>query len=126
MAEAWTRELKAEEYEPYSAGVAVKPIDKRAVQVMAELGIDISDQRSKHVDSLAGMEFDYVVTLCSNARETCPYFPATTKILHKEFDDPPQLLAGASSEEEVMDLYRRVRDEIRDFVQAFPKSLDET
>jgi arsenate reductase len=126
MAEAWTRALKGSEYEPYSAGVEVKPLDPRAVKAMAEVGIDISMQQSKHIDSVADREFDYVVTLCSHAQETCPFFPAKTKVLHKGFDDPPVLAAEALSEEEAMHGYRRVRDEIRDFVSGFPETLAQT
>ncbi len=126
MAEAWTRVLKGTEYEAHSAGVAVTPLDKRAVKVMSEVGIDISNQSPKHIDSLGDMEFDYVVTLCSNARETCPYFPAKTRILHREFDDPPVLAMAVTSDDEKMAIYRRVRDEIRGFVESFPNSLEET
>ncbi len=117
--------LKGSEYEPYSAGVEVKPVDPRAVKAMAEVGIDISPQQSKHIDSVAERQFDYVVTLCSHAQETCLFFPAKTKVLHKGFDDPPVLAATALSEEEAMQCYRRVRDEIRDFVNGFPATLEE-
>jgi len=102
-----------------AAGVEVEPIDKRAVKVMAEVGIDMSVQDSKDINGLNNMEFDYVVTLGSNARGTCPFSPAKTKIIHKAIDDPPVLAARLSSKEEKMDLYRRVRDEIRTFVEGF-------
>jgi arsenate reductase len=123
MAEAWTRHLKADEFEAYSAGVAPKPVDPRAVQAMAEAGLDISGQKSKDIDSLGNLEFDYVVTLCDNARESCPYFPAKTRLLHRGFDDPPKLAAGAPDEEAAMAPYRRVRDDIRAFVEGLPETL---
>ena len=120
MAEAWTRFLKGDRFDAYSAGVQPKPIDPRAIKAMAEAGIDISEQKSKDVDVFGNMEFDYVITLCDNARESCPYFPAKTKLIHQGFEDPPKLAEGASSEEEAMAHYRRVRDEIKGFVGTLP------
>ena len=125
MAEAWTKRLKGDRYEVYSAGVKPKGVDPRAVRAMAEAGMDISGWKSKDVDAFGNMEFDYVVTLCDNAREACPYFPAKTKLMHKGFDDPPRLAENAGSEEEAMAHYRRVRDEIKAFVEAFPAGLDD-
>jgi len=116
MAEAWTRYLKNDEFEAHSAGITPKGVDPRAVKAMAEAGIDISRQRSKDIDSLGSVEFDYVVTLCDNARESCPYYPAKTKLIHMGFDDPPMLAESAKSEDEAMEHYRRVRDEIKKFV----------
>ncbi len=118
MAEAWTRLLKGDRFDAYSAGVQPKPIDPRALKAMAEAGIDISEQKSKDVDVFGNMEFDYVITLCDNARESCPYFPAKTKLIHQGFEDPPKLAEGASNEEEAMAHYRRVRDEIKAFVET--------
>jgi len=123
MAEAWTRHLKGDQFEVYSAGVAPKAIDPRAIKAMAEVGLDISGQKSKDVDALGNLEFDYVVTLCDNARESCPYFPAKTKLIHKGFDDPPKLAEGAVNKEEAMAHYRRVRDEIKAFVESLPEAL---
>ncbi len=123
MAEAWTRSLKGDQFEAYSAGVAPKAIDPRAIKAMAEAGIDISGQISKDVDALGNLEFDYVVTLCDNARESCPYFPAKTRLIHKGFDDPPKLADGARDEEDAMRHYRRVRDEIKAFVETLPEGL---
>ena len=114
MAEGWTRHLQPR-IEPYSAGVDPGRLDPRAVQVMAECGVDISGQRTKHVDTLSAIRFDRVVTVCSNAREHCPVFPADVGIDHVGFDDPPALVSDARSEEEALEHYRRVRDEIRDF-----------
>lgn len=123
MAEAWTNTLKADEFKAYSAGVEPKRVDPRAVKAMTEMGIDISGQKSKDIDSLGNMEFDYVVTLCDNAKESCPFFPARTRLIHREVDDPPKLAEDADDEEETMTTYRRVRDEIRAFVKKMPGVL---
>lgn len=125
MAEAWTRVLKGDRVEAFSAGVAPHGIDPRAVQAMAEVGIDISGQHSKDVDTFDEVEFDYVITLCDNAHQACPVFPAKTRVLHVGFDDPPRLTDGARTEEEAMVHYRRVRDEIKEFVEKLPEVLDE-
>jgi len=124
MAEGWARALKSDVIEPYSAGIETHGMNPNAVKVMAEAGVDISGQRSKHVDELEGIEFDYVVTVCDNAHESCPLFPGKTKVLHKGFDDPPRLAKDAATEEEALDSYRRVRDEIRKFVESLPDSLE--
>jgi arsenate reductase (thioredoxin) len=118
MAEAWTHLLKGDRFDAYSAGVQPKPIDPRAIKAMAEAGIDISELKSKNVDVFGNMEFDYVITLCDNARESCPYFPAKTKMIHQSFEDPPKLAEEAKNEEEKMAPYRRVRDEIKAFVKT--------
>ena len=125
MAEAWTRRLKGNDFEAYSAGIEPKEIDPRAVRAMAEAGVNISSQKSKDIDSLGSLEFDYVITLCDNARESCPYYPAKTRLIHKGFDDPPMLAESEKTEEEAMVHYRRVRDEIRAFVENLPGSLEE-
>lgn len=123
MAEGWTRSLRGDEIEPFSAGVLAKGLDPRAVQVMSDAGVDISSQRSKHVDQLRDVVFDVVVTVCDNARESCPVFPGAARVVHVGFDDPPHLAQGAGSEEEALGHYRRVRDEIRAFVETLPGSL---
>lgn len=123
MAEAWTRHLRGEEFESCSAGVEPRGVDPKAVKVMADVGIDISGQQSKAVDTLVNLEFDYVVTLCNHAQETCPFFPAKTKLLHVGFDDPPKLSQSAEDEEQALRHYRRVRDEIRAFVEGMPENL---
>jgi arsenate reductase len=125
MAEGWARALKGDIIEPYSAGIEVHGMNPRAVQVMAEVGVDISGQRSKHVDELADVELDYVVTVCDRANESCPLFPGKTRVAHVGFDDPPALAKGATSEEEALSHYRRVRDEIRAFMEKMPEVLDE-
>jgi arsenate reductase (thioredoxin) len=118
MAEAWTRHLRNDDYEAYSAGIEPKDIDPLAVHVMSEAGIDISSQRSKSIDSLGIIEFDYVITLCDNAREACPYYPAKTELIHKGFDDPPSLAKETKNYKEVINIYRKVRDEIKEYVMS--------
>jgi arsenate reductase len=123
MAEGWARALKAEAIEAYSAGIETHGLNPRAVKVMAEAGVDISRHRSKLVSELMGISFDYVVTVCGHADEKCPAFPGKTRKIHIGFDDPPTLAQNAATEEEALEHYRRVRDEIRDFVEDLPKSL---
>jgi arsenate reductase (thioredoxin) len=125
MAEAWTRILESDRIEAYSAGVDPHGVDPRAVQAMAEVGIDISGQASKDVDTFEHMEFEYVITLCDHANQACPVFPAKTKVIHVGFDDPPRLAAGAKTEDQAMVHYRRVRDEIKAFVEKLLGILDE-
>ena len=124
MAEGWARHLRGDRIEAYSAGIEAHGLNRDAVRVMAEAGVDISGQRSKRVEELRGMEFDYVVTVCDNAREACPVFPGRAKVVHAGFDDPPRLAAGAKSEEERLAPYRRVRDAIRAFVEKLPDALE--
>ena len=113
MAEGWARHLKGDEIEAYSAGVEPHGMNARAVAVMREAGVDISSQHSKHVNTLLGVRFDYVVTVCGHAHETCPVFPGNAKVIHAGFDDPPELAKGAATEDEALGHYRRVREEIR-------------
>jgi arsenate reductase len=117
MAEGWTRRLKGDLIEPYSAGVESHGLNPNAVKVMAEAGVDISSHRSKHLDEVRDIAFDYIVTVCDNANESCPVFPGTVKRVHIGFDDPPRLARNARTEEEALGYYRRVRDEIRAFVE---------
>jgi arsenate reductase len=126
MAEGWTRALKNDVIEAHSAGIETHGLNPKAVQVMAEAGIDISGHRSKLVGELDRGEFDYVVTVCGHAHETCPVFPGKTKVVHVGFDDPPRLAVDAASEEEALGYYRSVRDEIRAFVERLPETLEET
>lgn len=123
MAEGWARQLKNDVLEPYSAGIETHGLNPNAVKVMAEAGVDISAQRSKSVADLRDVSFDYVVTVCGHAHETCPMFPGKAKVVHIGFDDPPKLAKEAKSEEEALGHYRRVRDEIRDFVAGLPQGL---
>ena len=124
MAEGWTRHVASDRIEPYSAGVEPTRLDPRAVRVMAESGVEIGAQRSKHLDELAGVRFDGVVTVCDNAKERCPVFPGDTRVVHVSFDDPPRLAGNAPSEESALDHYRRVRDEIRAFTEGLPDLLE--
>jgi arsenate reductase len=124
MAEGWARALHPERIDGFSAGIEPGELDARAVRVMAEAGVDISPQRSKHVDSLTDVTFDAVITVCDHASESCPAFPGRVRRLHAGFDDPPRLALGADSEEEALRHYRRVRDEIRRYVESLLDVLD--
>jgi arsenate reductase (thioredoxin) len=126
MAEGWARRLLPEKIEPMSAGVLPTRLDPRAVRVMAELGIDISSQRSKHLEELAGSSIDWVVTVCDAANAMCPILPADIRRIHVGFDDPPSLSLKARSEEDALKHYRRVRDELREFVMGLPRLLGES
>lgn len=123
IAEAWARHLKAEVVEPYSAGTHPRGLDPLAVKVMAEVGLDMSGQPSKAIADIEHIPFDYVVTVCSDAHESCPVFPGRAKVVHVGFDDAPRLAAHATSEVEALAHYRRVRDEIRAFIEQFPEVL---
>jgi len=123
MAEGWARRLKGDLIEPFSAGTAAKGLDPLAVKAMAETGVDISGYKSKTVADLPKVEFDYAVTVCSDADANCPFFPAKTRVVHRGFDDPPRLAAGETDSEKRMAHYRRVRDEIRDFIETLPDAL---
>jgi arsenate reductase (thioredoxin) len=127
MGEAWTRAMKSDLYEAYSAGTIAKGLNPKMVQVMKEVGIDPTlHQSSKTLQSVldAGVQLDIVVTVCGHAHETCPIFPkGQTKVVHVGFQDPPELEKTASSPQEALDHYRRVRDEIRDFIASLPSSL---
>lgn len=124
MAEAWARHLKPGVIEPYSAGIDPKGIDSLAVAAMAEVGIDLSGRHSKHVNELKNIVFDYVITVCGHADEHCPAFPGATRKVHVGFDDPPQLAKNAATREEKLGHYRRIRDEIKTFIQGLPQTLD--
>jgi arsenate reductase (thioredoxin) len=124
MAEGWARRLKSDCIEAYSAGIETHGMNPNVVEVMDEAGVDISSQRSKHLDELRDIEFDYVVTVCGRANESCPVFPGTTKVVHVGFDDPPQMAREYHSDSEKLDCYRRVRDEIRGFVESLPENLE--
>jgi len=123
MAEGWARQLQSDRLEPFSAGIKRHGLNPRAVQVMAEAGVDISGHSSQSLEDLESLDFDYVVTVCGHAHETCPVFPGNAKVVHVGFDDPPRLAEQAASEEEALQHYRRVRDEIRDFVKKLPECL---
>lgn len=124
MAEGWTRLLRGDEIEVWSAGVEVHGLNPFAVKVMAEAGVDIADHQSTHVKDVLDIPFDYVITVCDHARESCPIFPRPVKKIHTSFDDPPFLAKSVQSEEEVLAIYRRVRDQIRVYVESLPGSLE--
>ncbi|MGV1098397.1 arsenate reductase ArsC [Thiovibrio sp. JS02] len=123
MAEGWARHLHGHRYQVYSAGIEKHGMNPSAIKVMAEAGVDISGQRSKTTAELPERNFDYVITVCGHADENCPFFPAGTRVIHHGFDDPPRLAADTKNEEEALVHYRRVRDEIRDFIRTLPESL---
>ncbi len=123
MAEGWARHLRGDRIEAYSAGIETHGLNPNAVRVMREAGVDISGHESTHVDDLMDIPFDYVVTVCDHAHESCPLFPGETKVVHVGFDDPPRLAAEVEGEEAKLDIYRRVRDEIRAFVERLPEGL---
>ncbi len=124
MAEGWARHLKGDVLEAYSAGIEKHGLNPFAVKVMAEAGVDISRQRSKTADAVRDVPFDYVVTVCGHAHETCPlWLSGKVRVVHVGFDDPPRLAAQAASEAEALEIYRRVRDDIRAFVERLPAGL---
>jgi arsenate reductase len=125
MAEGWARALKGDVVEAYSAGIETHGLNPNAVKVMAEAGVDISGHTSKNVDALLDVPFDYVVTVCGHANENCPFFPGSAKVVHIGFDDPPALARQVEGEEAKLGCYRRVRDEIRAFVETLPASLEQ-
>ena len=126
MAEGWSRALKSESVEPYSAGIEQRGVNPSAIRVMGEAGVDITRQSSKRVEDVLDIRFDYVVTVCDHAAEHCPVFPARVAKMHVPFDDPPLLAKDATSEDEALQHYRRVRDEIRVFVETLPAALEES
>jgi len=128
MAEGWGRALQADRFESFSAGIEAHGLNQHAVQVMNEAGIDITGQKSQTVEDLEDTDpnqpgFDLVVTVCGHADENCPVFAGTPRIVHVGFDDPPKLARDAATEEEALAHYRRVRDEIREFVAGMHETL---
>lgn len=121
MAEGWAKKLKGDTMTAWSAGTDPHGMNDSAVKVMQEASVDIRDHYSKHVDELKDIEFDYVVTVCDHANESCPLFHGKTKVFHVGFDDPPRLAKEAKTEQEALGYYRRVRDEISVFVQSIER-----
>ena len=117
MAEGWAKALLGDKIEAYSAGIETDGLNPNAVKVMAEAGVDISGHHSKRLDELKHIDFDYVITVCGHANENCPFFPGKTKVVHIGFDDPPKLAKLAKTEEDAVNCYRRVRDEIKAFIE---------
>lgn len=122
IAEGWARYLKSDVIEAFSAGVCPVGVNELAIEVMAEAGVDISNQRSKHIEDFAGIDFDYIITVCDHAREVCPVFPADCKMIHRSFADPSFLIG---TREQVLKAFRKTRDEIKAFIQTMPESLKE-
>ncbi len=123
MAEGWAKALQAGKYNFYSAGTEKHGLNPHAITVMHEVGIDISEHDSKTTGELPDVTMDYVFTVCSDAHENCPFFPGG-KIIHMGFDDPPYLTKDMQSEDEILSVYRRVRDEIKDFISQLDKYLN--
>ena len=123
MAEGWTNFLHGNIFEAWSAGIEKHGLNPTAVQVMAEAGVDISGNVSTLINELPEKQFDYVITVCDHARESCPIFPGTSKNIHKGFDDPPSLAAHARNREEALTCYRTVRDQIKEFIVSLPENL---
>jgi arsenate reductase (thioredoxin) len=123
MAEGWARKYWGHEFNVYSAGTKKHGMNERAMKVMKEAGVDLSSHYSKTVEELPKVTFDYVVTVCDHAHESCPYFPGG-KIVHVGFQDPPALTKEMSNEEEILGVYRRVRDEIETFVKDMKTVLE--
>jgi arsenate reductase (thioredoxin) len=121
MAEGLLKHITQNEYEVYSAGTKPSIVRSEAIKVLAEIDIDISNNRSKSVDEFAGKEIDYVLTVCDNAKENCPYFPAKTKVIHHSFDDPPVI--GETDEATTLEIFRRVRDEIKNYLKEFANEI---
>lgn len=121
MAEGWARVLRGDRLEAWSAGTSPKGLDPRAVRAMAEVGVDISGHASKRPEAV-GVPVDVVITVCDSARESCPILPGA-RLVHVPFEDPPRLARDAATEEEAMGHYRRVRDQIRAFVETLPDSV---
>lgn len=122
MAEGWARSLKTGAIEAFSAGRKPQGMNPPAIRATAEVGVDVSGHSSKRPTDL-GVEFEYVVTVCDAAHEACPVFPARTRVIHVGFDDPPRLAKGATSDDEALPHHRRVRDEIRAFIERICASL---
>jgi arsenate reductase (thioredoxin) len=116
MAEGLVRHDAGDRFEVFSAGTRPSHVRPEAIAVMREVGIDVSGHRPKHVDEVAGQCFDYVLTICDNAKESCPIFPGNAVTIHHNFEDPG---ATPGSEAERMAHFRKVRDEIRDYLRSF-------
>lgn len=123
MAEGLARALRSDCIDAYSAGLDPRGLDPMAIEVMAEAGLDISSQRSKHVDQMKDIQFDYVITLCDGAHESCPVFPGKAKHMHAGFPDPPSLASHAPDKQQALGYYRMVRDQIKRFIEGMPGNL---
>jgi arsenate reductase len=124
MAEGWGKALKADSFNFYSAGTKKHGLNPNAVKVMQEVGIDISQHQSNTTDEFPELKMDFVFTVCSDAHENCPFFPGG-KVVHIGFDDPPRLTKEMKDEEEILSVYRRVRDEIKEMVMNIEKNMED-
>ena len=120
MAEGFARHLLGNLLDVFSAGIEARGLDPYAVEVMKEIGIDISGQRSKKISELGNTEFDYVITLCDSAQKNCPFFPAKYRTIHQSFDDPGKRAAEETDEEKILLHYRKIRDEIKEYIETLP------
>jgi arsenate reductase (thioredoxin) len=126
MAEGFARAFKSDAIDSWSAGIETHGLNPDAVRAMAEVGVDISGHRSKHADELRDVPFDYVITVCDDAHESCPlWLGRSARVIHRGFDDPPRLAKDAKTREEAFDHYRRVRDDIRAYIETLPGALTE-
>lgn len=121
MAEGYLRHLAGDRFEVTSAGLEPSVVNPNAIKVMQEDGVDISSHTSKDVVQFIGQQFDYIITVCDNAREHCPYFPGQAERIHWSFEDPAQ---AVGSEEEVLDVFRQVRDKIKSTLKQFIQELN--
>jgi len=121
IAEGWAEHLKGSVIDAYSAGIRPIGVSSRAIKVMAEAGVDISMHKSRHIDEFSQIDFDYVLTLCDNAAENCPVFNGKAKVIHRPFDDP---YFASGSEEQIMATFRKVRDDIKTFIETMPESME--
>jgi len=125
MAEGWARHILGDQIESWSAGIEAHGMNLNAVKVMQEAGVDITGQSSKLASSLQNVPLDLVITVCGHADENCPAFLGKARVVHVGFDDPPKLAKTAANEVEALGHYRRVRDEIREFIcTRLPKLLE--
>jgi arsenate reductase len=124
MAEGWARHLCKDSINAYSAGIEKHGLNPRAVEVMGEAGVDISSHQSKTVDEI-GIAFDCVITVCGHAHETCPVFLGSPHVLHVGFDDPPRLAKLPEHAADPLQPFRRVRDEIRAFIETLPATISD-
>ena len=123
MAEGWARELKGDIIEPFSAGIETHGLNPLAVEVMREVGVDISGHRSSHIDEFNLKKFAYLITVCDHAHESCPVVPPSSRVIHQGFDDPPRLAADLQDKQAILACYRRVRDQIKQYIETLPQSL---
>ena len=128
MAEGWARHLKSDSINAYSAGIETHGLNPNAVAVMQEAGVDISSHKSQLLSEFDDVNFDIVVTVCGHAHETCPYFPGNAKVVHVGFPDPPamakSLAEAGASEEEQLNCYRHVRDQIKAYIETLPEGFN--